>query len=166
MREITREDLSMMTDPSCWGVRKRPDGNGVFPDGSEWGAQEAWPCYLRRALGPRVSIMGFWCHENVAARLLVEASERHDFAVIDGRWLVDGWVRSFSGAETDGIYDLADPDELSRIRETHGEPGRWHRSACLEAAIDMEGPARREAAMQGVLIAAATDTGPQAATGL
>lgn len=51
----------------------------------------------------------------------------HDFALIDGRFLVDWWATEYGSkvAEHPGVLDLADPVDAARVRSWYGEKIRW-----------------------------------------
>lgn len=98
----------------------------------------AWAMEARKLFGERISIFGFWSYENPEAGLIGELRERHDFAVLDGRWLLDGWVsRHWSGEAGAPVTDLQDPSDLQRQRMFYGDPANWEPDPDLERRADI-----------------------------
>jgi len=125
------------------------DGLRRLPDGSEWSDQLAWPSYARRILGERAEIMGFWSYENISARIANEIAERRDFALIDKRFILDGWLANIAG-HGNGLTDLGDQSLTALIRDHYGDPGRWERSEWLEGEVDAEPADLRQQVMTGL----------------
>lgn len=49
----------------------------------------------------------------------------HDFALIDGHWIVDPWLKAYTGHEQQGVYDLNDPADAENIKRLYGDPAKW-----------------------------------------
>lgn len=98
----------------------------------------AWAMEARKVFGDRIRIFGFWSCENPEASLFGELRERHDFAVLDGRWLLDGWIsRHWSDEAGAAVTDLEDETDLMRRRVLYGDPATWERDPDLEHRADL-----------------------------
>ncbi|MCW3782495.1 hypothetical protein [Defluviimonas salinarum] len=142
MGNRTEMELARIGDMLAGQVRTDPHGSRRFPDGSDIADPLSWAAQTRRALGERVRICGFWCFENPKAAGIAEIRERHDFAVIDGRWVVDGWARLFGPDDTPGVVDMADPETRRRAVAFYGDPSLWERDTDMEVRVDGLGSAR------------------------
>lgn len=90
--------------------------------------------WLARKLGGL--IFGYYSEDNPAAKL-GDCEGGHDFAVVDGRWIVDWWAYDtygpggFSGFEDNQIsisrrvYDLTDPRDARLAKRLYGDPVAW-----------------------------------------
>ncbi|WP_411839985.1 hypothetical protein [Paracoccus sp. ME4] len=98
----------------------------------------AWAIEARKIFGDRIRIFGFWSYENPEAGLLGELRERHDFAVLDGRWLLDGWIsRHWSDEAGAPVTDLEDETDIERRRMLYGDPAAWEADYDLERRADL-----------------------------
>jgi hypothetical protein len=131
-------DLEQLEELFTGQLEADPDGIFMFPGGALAADPLSWAAHARRALGDRVRIYGFWCFENPQASLLGELRERHDFAVIDRRWIVDLWLRRFYSGEAAGIVDLDDEESYAGARPLYGDPGAWERDLDMETRIDRQ----------------------------
>ncbi|MEY8800227.1 hypothetical protein AB9K35_07915 [Leisingera sp. XS_AS12] len=111
-------------------------GIGAFRDGSDAADPLAWAVQARKLLGDRVRIYGFWCFENPAATVMGELRERHDFAVIDRKWILDLWVRRFYSGEGSGWVDLDDEEGYAAAQALYGDPETWERDLDMEYRAD------------------------------
>lgn len=111
-------------------------GIAVFPDGEPASDPLSWAGRLRREFGSRVKIYGFWAFENPEASTLNEIRERHDFAVLDDRWLIDFWISRHYPEEGGALVDLQDADTYDAARKVYGDPACWERDLDMEARID------------------------------
>ncbi|MFG6082862.1 hypothetical protein ACEUZ9_004094 [Paracoccus litorisediminis] len=145
MANMTEPDLDALARAETWNVRSGPDGVARFGDGAPWSDPLSLPGWLRRKYGTRVEIMGFWCFENPAAAALGELSDRHDFAVIDRRWVVDPWISDIPGMPEGGIIDMQSKHFPLLYARVYGDRDCWERSSWFEAIIDAELPAHRSA---------------------
>ena len=130
-------------------VETEDDGT-LFPDGRRAVECTSWAAYARRVHGARVEIRGFFCEDNPRARGMDRLAPGHDFAVLDGRWILDGWLANVEQEIDDPLIDMQDPARAELIERYYGDPARWERLSELEAEIDGEDMADLNAAMQGV----------------
>lgn len=99
----------------------------LFPNGDPWARCTCWAYGVEAQLGPdRVKVMGFSNDENPTAQVAA-AIFGHDFAVVDGRFIVDGWVKYVGSAEgtQPGVYDMNDEKDAEMIRTLYGDPECW-----------------------------------------
>ena len=102
-----------------------PDGEGVFPDGSPVVVCTSWAREVERALGPeRCRVVGF-LSDAVPSSLIARDHGGHDFAVVDGRWVVDGWACDVEGYLDGPVLDLEDEGEAAKVTELFGSPDEW-----------------------------------------
>ena len=123
-----------------------------FPDGTWWWTCSNWAMYVRRLEGPRAKIYGFLAEEN-ALSLIAVGCGGHDFAVVDDRFIVDGWVVNVEGFSNRAVFDLRDPSDRKIIRELYGPPEIWlssYRNKGLERRVDHESTKDRAKALVGV----------------
>lgn len=98
----------------------------------------AWAVEARKIFGDRIRIYGFWAFENPQASLMGELRERHDFAVLDGRWLLDGWIsRHWSDEAGAPVTDLEDEADTARRMMLYGDAAAWEHDPDLESRADL-----------------------------
>lgn len=158
--EIVARGLPMKTEldgyygnEENFRVTKEGDTAAAFPDGNPWAICTSWAVYVRRIEGERARLFGFDSDENPASEI-AQRCGGHDFAVVDGRFIVDGWVANVEGMSKQAVFDLCDPADIGDVHKLYGDPGIWmegYRSIELEEHVDAETPAERERAMKGVL---------------
>lgn len=54
----------------------------------------------------------------------ITSGSGHDFAVIDGRYLVDWWAKEYEGEPLD-IVDMRNPEHLDYMLSRYGDPSTW-----------------------------------------
>ncbi len=117
-------------------------GVHVFPGGQMASDPLSWASQLRQEFGSRVKIYGFWCFENPLATTLNELRERHDFAVLDDRWIIDFWLARHYPEEYFGVVDLQDEQSCKGARALYGDPGCWERDFDMETRMDRQSSRR------------------------
>lgn len=124
----------------------RTEGCYTFPDGWASAICTNWQRYVRRIVGPqRVAFM------STVTGKTSQWTDGHDFAVVDNRYIVDGWVMHVPGLHKSAVLDLRDPTEQPLIKELYGDPSTWKRDEFgHEATTDQETPKERKKAMRGV----------------
>lgn len=119
----------------------------VFPDGWASAICTNWMRYVRRLLGPeRTEFHGFSGNGSWIDRM----AGGHDFALVDGRYVVDGWAMHVAGLVDTAVLDLHDPQDAETALALLGPRSTWERGLELEAKTDAETPAERRKAMRGV----------------
>lgn len=98
-----------------------------FPDKSD-----AYNCnctnYARqvyRAFPDRTVIWGFDYQSNPTSAAARYYTTGHDFAIVDGRWIVDGWVKNAVPLSDRTIFDLENPNDADEIRRLYGDRDKW-----------------------------------------
>lgn len=76
-------------------------------------------------------VLGYSIDENPTAELGVNEFG-HDFAVVDGRWLVDFWAKDTY--QLPDLYDMNDPVEATEVRRLYGDPGKWDKMSAENLA--------------------------------
>lgn len=128
-----------------------PDGPSAFADGSHVAICTSWAIQARRILGDRVRIFGFFCEENPAARRMARLADGHDFALLDERWILDGWLAHVEAEIETPVLDLEDPGDADLIAAWYGDRRCWRPGLQLEALVDAEPEHIRARALSGVI---------------
>ncbi|MBW3243276.1 hypothetical protein KUV57_11265 [Epibacterium sp. DP7N7-1] len=127
------------------------EGDGsLFPDGTRATQCSNWARYARRAHGSRAKIFGFYCEDNPDAVDMARLADGHDFALLDGRYILDGWLCNVEGEISDPILDLQNPDHAILITCYYGDRENWSRMTGIEVEIDQEEIAKFQVAMHDV----------------
>lgn len=112
------------------------DGDVVslFPDGGESVICTSWADDLVERLGgDRVTLVGYDALDNPDSAVSGVA-DGHDFAIVDGRYIVDGWVKFVEcGLNASGVYDIEDDNDLPEIKRLYGDATTWQPRAHQEA---------------------------------
>ncbi|MFZ3482181.1 hypothetical protein [Sphingomonas sp. 3-13AW] len=66
---------------------------------------------------------GYFCSEDSSAEMTNHA-EGHDLAIVDGRFLVDGWAAHVAEIGP-CVLDLADPEDLALAGRLHEPFHSW-----------------------------------------
>lgn len=127
-------------DEECW----------VFPDGRAVAFCTNWARYVRRIEGPiRCELYGFFS-DAVPESSIARSCGGHDFAIVDGRYLVDGWLKGVECKSPVAVFDLEDEANADKIARLYGPREKWPRNLALEEAVDRETTRERRHAMRGV----------------
>ncbi len=100
------------------------DEGAQFPGGGPWFLCWAWANDLHKRLGSRVKQYGFDDEGNPTSEI-ARLAGGHDFAVVDGRYIVDGWAANVECVHKTGVLDLEDPDHFADVARLFGDPRRW-----------------------------------------
>lgn len=101
------------------------DVQAVFPDGTPWAFCSNWAIDLQRRLGSeRVALFGFWAGDNPLSEVS-KIADGHDFAIVDARYIVDGWLVNVEQLHKTGVFDLEDDNDLGMIFKFYGNPLTW-----------------------------------------
>ncbi len=127
-----RQDLEtefIGRDDEFWGVAVVGDRT-VFKD-TGFSAVECtgYACAIRGKLGrDRVEVFGYEA-ENNPTSAISDIAGGHDFAVVDGRYIVDPWIVDVEAVSNRGVHDLADPADAAEIARIYGDHTTWRRAA-------------------------------------
>jgi len=82
----------------------------------------------------RVQIFGFANENNPLSRVAREELHPggHDFAVVDGRYIVDPWPRLVHGTYQKMVHDLEDPADAEEALDFFGPRSSWMHMAAAE----------------------------------
>jgi len=112
------------SDEALGVVYDEEAGASLLPDGRR-AASCADCAYYIRSLEPNTAIYGFWSRENTgwAGAILVDG---HDFAVVDGRYIVDPWIVETERLSDRAVFDLKNPVDQAEVRRLYGDRKSWH----------------------------------------
>ncbi|MBR8082609.1 hypothetical protein KDX23_07600 [Burkholderia vietnamiensis] len=113
------EGRAMLADASTC-----PDLLSVFPDGTSATVCTNYARHIAAALPGRARVFGFYEEDNPASRI-AQIAGGHDFAIVDGRYIVDPWVRLVEGESDRICFDLAAPGDAAEILRLYGPRERW-----------------------------------------
>lgn len=108
------------------------DEEAHFPDGSPvtlcWGGADQ---VVRDFKGTR---FGFHEREDIENS---DTQGGHDFAVVDGRFIVDHWLKHVVGSQR-GVFDMQDPRDAQLIKHYYGDPSQWEKDDSAERAAEVD----------------------------
>ena len=123
------EALFGTDDAPGWSPRVRQDdGAEIF---SRTRASSvtctSYACEVQEELGAaRVKVMGFFCDDNPGTAVET-VCDGHDFAVVDGRFVVDGWIKLVEQISDRVAFDLASPADADEVARLYGDRTKWER---------------------------------------
>lgn len=68
--------------------------------------------------------MGFFANQNPESRLAREFMG-HDFAVLDGRFIIDPWLTRVEVLAERAVFDLESPSDASIVGDLYGKRACW-----------------------------------------
>ena len=147
--EVDAEFLERLfgTPENYAGAPDANDEEHVFPDGTPTVFCTNWATYVRRVMGDRATLHGFFSADNPESRIGKD-NDGHDFAIVDDRYLVDGWALDMNYA-TRAVFDLQGPQDVIVVMMLYGDRGKWQRNTELEASVDAETAEIRQKALAG-----------------
>jgi hypothetical protein len=153
-REMKIELERYYGDEGNFCVTKKGDNCATeFPDGNCWADCTSWAIYVRRIEKQRAKLYGFDSDENPESEI-AQCCGGHDFAVVDDRFLVDGWVVNVEGLSERAVFDMHDAADMPEVHRLYGDLATWldeYRQVRIEQLVDAEGSAERMRAMKGVI---------------
>ncbi len=97
----------------------------LFPNGKPWAICSNWVDDLQARLGSSIVVrFGFWGSDNPQSEVS-EIADGHDFVVVDGRYIVDGWLSNVECLHATGVFDIDDDADLEAIFRFYGNPLSW-----------------------------------------
>ncbi len=69
-------------------------------------------------------IVGYWNWDNPGAKA-APGYDGHDFALLEGRYIVDIWVRDVEHTSERAVFDLCDYEDRRLAFELYGDPATW-----------------------------------------
>jgi hypothetical protein len=73
----------------------------------------------------RGEVYGFLVDDNYVTSEEIQGCGGHDFAIVDGRYIVDAWISVYAGEEKQMVFDMKDPADAVKIKHYFGEPEKW-----------------------------------------
>lgn len=100
----------------------RDMGAAHLPNGRYAATCTNWARMVKAQYGDRVEIKYVLSKDSPA--LHAYGYEGHDFALLDGRYLIDAWAKLFP-ARPRAVLDLLDPADQEEILTYYGDPKLW-----------------------------------------
>lgn len=114
-----------------------PEYRSVFRDGLDAICCTNYAIQVAKALPGRTQIVGFANEDNPTSRVAREEIHPggHDFAVVDGRYIVDPWIKLVAAEVDQVVFDLDDPIDAAVALDIYGPRECWESmvSAMAEA---------------------------------
>lgn len=70
------------------------------------------------------SVFGFFEDENPTSEI-AQAAGGHDFAIVDGRYIVDPWISQVETMSERCVFDLNSLEDQPIIKKLYGDRSRW-----------------------------------------
>lgn len=136
-------------------IPENVDVESRFPDESSAVCCTNYAIQVVRGVYPRPArVVGFSNEDNPTSRVAREEIHPggHDFAVVEGRYLVDPWVRLVACVSDQIVFDLQDPDDAKHVMDLYGPSDCWSEMlrATEEAIKYVPRPAARPSMEQRV----------------
>jgi hypothetical protein len=115
-------------DESAYGGRiPNEDENmpSTLANGGDWAICTSWANMVATAVPGRSRVRGFWVDDNPEASDIANVCDGHDFAVVDDRYIVDGWAVHVEGISKRAVWDMQDPGDRQSVLRMYGRPERW-----------------------------------------
>lgn len=106
------------------GKAEKFEGISLLPDGTHMAACTNCADYVVKQVGDAYRY-GFFVENNPVTNKEIQDVGGHDFAVVQGRYIVDLWVSLFTGIEDKIVYDMRDKADEKIITEIFGDPNKW-----------------------------------------
>ncbi|MBB4867170.1 hypothetical protein HNP46_006081 [Pseudomonas nitritireducens] len=100
------------------------NGVSVLPNGKEMFYCHHCADWVIEVLGTGMRA-GFFVEDNPVEDMAIVDAEGHNFAVIDGRFIVDVWLQHFTETSKQGVFDMHDPADHAAITHHFGDPSKW-----------------------------------------
>lgn len=108
------------------GAKKMPNTESQLPGGDSAVVCTAYAAYIAETLPGRVQLRGFDCADNPEAKFSRQGlAEGHDFAIVDGRFLVDPWMKLVVGDDVPVVLDLYDQIDVAQALAFYGPVDKW-----------------------------------------
>lgn len=82
-------------------------------------------------------ILGFSVNDNPSSSIAQECGG-HDFALINDRFIVDGWLKNVDEGSSASVFDLESPQDAEQIMQFYGDISKATRLNNFESAIISE----------------------------
>jgi hypothetical protein len=141
---LSAEDYDALCEKVGAG-KSGPGAYSVFPGGGSAVCCTDYAVQVCAAYKGRAQSWGFANIDNPSSRVAREQihAEGHDFAVVDGRFVVDAWLRLVASVSEQIVFDMKDKGDAALIADIYGDPAKWGRLAKAEPHPRAEPLARR-----------------------
>lgn len=116
------------------GKYDAPCAESLLPDDGSAVCCTDYAAYIFKQLPGRVEIYGFANEDNPTSRVAREEIHLsgHDFAIVDGRYIVDPWPRLVPMAFEQMVFDLEDRVDAAVVADIYGPRPCWERMSLAE----------------------------------
>ena len=112
------------SDEALGVVWSEEEERSLLPDGEPAVICGFCAAYIVRLVGAG-QVVGFHDGLNPIAHAAGYPGGGHDFALIDGRYIVDPWVKETGLTSKRAVFDLLDAGDAEEIRWLYGDRGAW-----------------------------------------
>lgn len=102
----------------------REKGPAIIDGCGPWFSCDSWAEYVVQQLPGRAVAYGFWCEDNPGTEI-EDFCDGHTFAIVDDRYIVDGWIKNVEGILPRAVFDLNDPADADIIKKYYGPRENW-----------------------------------------
>ena len=102
----------------------REKGPSIIRGSGQWFSCDSWADYVVKQLPGRAKAYGFWCEDNPGTEL-EKFCDGHTFAIVDNRYIVDGWIKNVEALLPRSVFDMADPADSEIIQKYYGPRENW-----------------------------------------
>lgn len=114
-------------DEAAYGGNNPDDGESVLANAAPWFQCTSWARMVVDAIPDRSRVMGFFIDDNPDATEIAKYCDGHDFAIVDDRYIVDGWAKNVEGITSKVVFDMQNPRDKQIILGMYGNPSTWVR---------------------------------------
>lgn len=116
-------------------IAQHPDMESLLADGGSAVCCTDYATFIYNQLPGRVKICGFANECNPTSRVAREEIHPggHDFAVVDGRYIVDPWPRLVPAVFNQMVFDMSDPADAALVADIYGPRECWEHMQDAEA---------------------------------
>jgi hypothetical protein len=112
-------------DEATYGETPSGENEGsLLGNGRPWAICTSWALHVEESLPGRVKVYGFFDSENPTSEI-AQLAGGHDFAVVDDRYIVDGWVKNVEAISKKAVFDLHDPADAEETARLYGDRNLW-----------------------------------------
>lgn len=123
---------ALATDEAMGVTFNEDDEESQYPDGSS-------ACVCTNCANRMIELAGNgviygWAEDTNVTSIVAADGQGHDFAYIDGRYLVDAWIKNVEDIficmdECQGraVFDLEDVNDVALVLRLYGDPDTWVR---------------------------------------
>lgn len=85
---------------------------------------DSWAAFVASVFPKgRVKIMGFSARVNPVP--ILSDYDGHTFAILDNRYIIDGWIKNVEAFSDRAVFDLNDPADAPAIEKFYGIRTKW-----------------------------------------